>query len=140
MASFEKGFIKRLCSATFIVGALVWLVLCEFQNWRLILSYSVGLLLGLLFVCVTCMFVTDLIFRQSYRRRLAVVLMVAKYVLLLSSLYLLTTYRAINYFGLLIGLSLPPFVLVLKLVGKSVVEGKRVVAEGVLEGGTDERC
>ena len=140
MVSSEKGFIKRLCSTTLIIGILVCLVLCEFQDWRLILSYSVGLLLGLLFVCITGMFVTDLVFRRNYRHKLAVGLMVMKYALLLLSLYLLSTYRAINYFGLLVGLSLAPFVLVLKLAGRSITEGKRVVAEGDSEGEMNERC
>lgn len=102
-------------------------MLCEFQNWRLLLNYGVGLLIGLLFVYVTGMLVTESIFKCGSRGSswLISFLTVAKYALLVLALYMLTRYGAMNPAGLLIGLSIAPAVLVLKLIGQSYVEGRQ---------------
>lgn len=91
------------------------------------MNYGIGLLIGLLFVYVTGMLVTESIFRcgSKWSSWFIYFLTVAKYALLVFALYMLTRYGAINPVGLLIGLSTAPAVLVLKLVGQSYVESRR---------------
>lgn len=117
----------RVCYTSLIFGGLLFLLLCEFQNLQLLLNYGVGLLIGLLFVYVTGMLVTESIFKCGSRWSswLISFLTVAKYALLILALYTLTRYGAMNPAGLLIGLSTAPAVLVLKLIGQSYVGSRR---------------
>lgn len=126
MTNLRSEFIARLCRTTVIFGVLLLLVLCEFQSWQLLLSYAVGLVVGLLFVYVTGMFVTASVFKSASEKqyRLLTALTPAKYALLIVALYVLTRYNALNPVGMIIGLSLAPIVLVLKLIGQWHVECK----------------
>lgn len=91
------------------------------------MNYCIGLLIGTLFTYVTGMQVTESIFKCGSKWSVWFIafLIVAKYALLIFALYMLTRYDVMNPIGLLMGLSVAPTVLVLKLIGQSYVEGGR---------------